>query len=118
VAQAQVTQRRAAQAQAAATLAEAQQNLSRLQSLADQGAISQQELTRQQTEVATSQQAVGLAQAEVQSAEASGAIATGRHRPSANPAQPGHRSRPRRGIVAERFANIGDVASTGSPSFP
>jgi HlyD family secretion protein len=115
VAQAQVTQRRASQAQAAATLAEAQQNLSRLQSLADQGAISQQELTRQQTEVATSQQAIGLAQAEIQSAEAqvrSQQAAIDRLQTQLNQATV---RAPADGIVAERFANIGDVASTGDP---
>jgi HlyD family secretion protein len=115
VARAQVTQRRAAQAQAQATLAEAQQNLSRLQSLADRGAISQQELTRQQTEVATSREAVGLARAEVESAEAtvrSQQAAIDRLQTQLNQATV---RAPAAGIVAERFANIGDVASTSNP---
>ncbi|HIK44337.1 MAG TPA: biotin/lipoyl-binding protein, partial [Leptolyngbyaceae cyanobacterium M65_K2018_010] len=43
VAQAQVTQRRAALAQAQANLSEAQQNLERTRSLANVGAVSQQE---------------------------------------------------------------------------
>jgi HlyD family secretion protein len=114
VARAEVTQRRAALAQAQATLAEAQQNLSRLQSLADRGAISQQELTRQQTEVATSREAVGLARAEVDSAEAtvrSQQAAIDRLQTQLNQATV---RAPAAGIVAERFANIGDVASTGS----
>jgi HlyD family secretion protein len=115
VAQAQVTQRRAAQSQSQATLAEARQNLSRLQSLADRGAISQQELTRQQTEVLTSQEAVGLARAEVESAEAtvrSQQAAIDRLQTQLNQATV---RAPAAGIVAERFANIGDVASTGDP---
>ncbi len=115
VARAQVTQRRAAQAQAQATLAEARQNLSRLQSLADRGAISQQELTRQQTEALTAQEAVGLAQAEVESAEAtvrSQQAAIDRLQTQLNQATV---RAPAAGIVAERFANIGDVASTGDP---
>ncbi|NJL45863.1 MAG: biotin/lipoyl-binding protein [Leptolyngbyaceae cyanobacterium SM2_3_12] len=70
VAQAEVTQRQAAQAQAQANLVEAQQNLERSNSLADRGAISQQELTRQQTQALTAQEAVGVAKAEVDSAVA------------------------------------------------
>jgi HlyD family secretion protein len=115
VTQAQVTQRQAALAQAQATLAEARQNLSRLQSLAERGAISQQELTRQQTEVLTSQEAVGLAQAEVESAEASvrsQQAAIDRLQTQLNQATV---RAPAAGIVAERFANIGDVASTVDP---
>lgn len=115
VARAEVTQRRAAQAQAQATLVEAQQNLSRLQSLADRGAISQQELTRQQTEALTAQEAVGLARAEVESAEAtvrSQQAAIDRLQTQLNQATV---RAPAAGIVAGRFANIGDVASTGSP---
>ena len=115
VAQAEVIQRRAAQAQAEATQVEAQQNLSRLQSLADRGAISQQELTRQQTEALTAREAVGLAQAEVESAEAtvrSQQAAIDRLQTQLK--QTTVRA-PAAGIVAERFANIGDVASTSNP---
>jgi len=117
VAQAEVTQRRAAQAQAAASLTEARQNLDRLNSLADRGAISQQELTRQQTEALTAQEAVGLAQAEVESAEAgvrSQQAAIDRLQTQLN--QTTVRA-PAAGIIAERLANLGDVASTSNPIF-
>jgi HlyD family secretion protein len=115
VAQAQVTQREAAQAQARASLAEAQQNLDRLGSLADRGAISQQELTRQQTQVITAQEAVGLSTAEVASAEAGvrsqqAAI----DRLQTELAQTTVRA-PAAGVVAERLATVGDVSSTGTP---
>ncbi len=115
VSQAQVTQRQASLAQAQANLEEAQQNLERLRALAAQGAISQQELTRQQTQTTTAQQAVGLARAEVDSARAGvqsqqAAI----ERLQTQLGQTAVRS-PVAGVVAERRANVGDVASPGNP---
>ncbi|MEB3290664.1 MAG: efflux RND transporter periplasmic adaptor subunit [Leptolyngbya sp.] len=115
VSQAQVTQRQAALAQAQANLAEAQQNLERLGALADQGAISQQELTRQQTQTTTAQQAVGLARAEVDSARAG--VQSQRAAMDRLQTQIGQTSvrSPVAGVVAERRANVGDVSSPGSP---
>ena len=115
VSQAQVTQRRAAQAQSQAALGEAQQNLDRLRSLAEQGAISQQEFTRQQTEVITAQESVGLSRAEVASAEAGvrsqqAAI----DRLQTQIAQTTVRA-PVAGRVAERLATVGDVSAPGNP---
>ena len=115
VSQAQVTQRQASLAQDQATLAEAQQNLERLRTLAAQGAISEQELTRQQTQATTAQQAIGLARAEIESAQAGvrsqQAVID---RLQTQLGQTTVRS-PVAGIVAERRANVGDVASPGSP---
>lgn len=115
VSQAQVTQREASLAQAQANLAEAQQNLERLRTLAAQGAISQQELTRQQTQTTTAQQSVGLARAEVESAEAG--VRSQQAVIDRLQTQLGQTSvrSPVAGIVAERQANVGDVASPGSP---
>jgi HlyD family secretion protein len=115
VSQTQVTQRRAALAQAQANVAEARQNLERIQSLADQGAISQQELTRQQTQVATSQESVSLAQAEVESAEAgvrSQQAAIDRLQTQLS--QTTVRA-PVAGVVAERRATVGDVSAPATP---
>lgn len=117
VTQAEVTQRRAALAQTEASLQEAQQNLERSRSLADRGAISQQELTRQQTEVLTSQEAVGLARAQVDSA-----VAGVRSQQAAIDRLQTQLSQtlvraPAAGMIAERLANLGDVASPGDPIF-
>ncbi len=115
VSQAQVTQRQAGLAQSQATLAEAQQNLERLRSLAEQGAISQQEFTRQQTQVITAQESVGLSRAEVQSAEAgvrSQQAAIDRLQTQLT--QTTVRA-PVAGVIAERLATVGDVSAPGSP---
>jgi HlyD family secretion protein len=115
VSQAQVTQRQASLAQAQANLAEAQQNLERLRALAAQGAISQQELTRQQTQTTTAQQAVGLARAEVDSTRAGVQSQQAvLERLQTQLSQTAVRS-PVAGVVAERRANVGDVASPGNP---
>lgn len=115
VSQAQVTQREASLSQAQANLAEAQQNLARLSTLADQGAISQQELTRQQTQATTAQQSVGLARAEIESAQAG--VRSQQAVIDRLQTQLGQTSvrSPAAGMVAERRANVGDVASPGNP---
>ncbi len=115
VSQAQVTQQRASLAQSQAALAEAQQNLERLRALADQGAISQQELNRQQTETVTAQESVGLSRAEVESAEAgvrSQQAAIDRLQTQLT--QTTVRA-PVAGRVAERLATVGDVSAPGNP---
>ncbi|NMF81876.1 efflux RND transporter periplasmic adaptor subunit [Nodosilinea sp. P-1105] len=114
VSQAQVTQRRAALSQAQASLSESQQNLERLRTLAEQGAISQQELTRQQTEVVTAQEAISLSRAEVDSAEAgvrSQQATIDRLQTQLN--QTTVRA-PVAGVVAERQATVGDVSASGT----
>ncbi|MGB3202965.1 MAG: efflux RND transporter periplasmic adaptor subunit [Nodosilinea sp.] len=114
VSQAQVTQRQAGLAQSQAALAEAQQNLERIRTLADRGAISQQELTRQQTEVVTAREAVGLSRAEVESAQAGVRSQQATiDRLQTQLAQTTVRA-PAAGVVAERLATVGDVSSTGS----
>ncbi|WP_026072560.1 efflux RND transporter periplasmic adaptor subunit [Nodosilinea nodulosa] len=115
VSQAQVSQQQASLAQAQASLTEAQANLARIQSLADRGAVSQQELTRQRTEAVNAQEAVALARAEVASAEAgvrSQQAAIDRLQTQLS--QTTVRA-PVAGVIAERQATIGDVSSPGTP---
>lgn len=114
VAQAQVTQRQAALAQARANLAEAQQNLDRSQALASRGAISQQELTRQRTQLLTVQQSVGLAIADVASAQAgvrSQRAALDRLQTQISQTEV---RAPVAGRVAERRASVGDISAAGT----
>ncbi|HSM81474.1 MAG TPA: efflux RND transporter periplasmic adaptor subunit [Nodosilinea sp.] len=115
VSQAQVTQRRAALAQAQASLAEAEENLARTQSLADRGAVSQQELTGQRTQALTAQESVSLGRAEVESAEAgvrSQQAAIDRLQTQLT--QTTVRA-PVAGVIAERQATVGDVSAAGTP---
>ncbi|MBE9112937.1 efflux RND transporter periplasmic adaptor subunit [Nodosilinea sp. LEGE 07298] len=115
VSQAQVSQQQASLAQAQASLAESQSNLARIQSLADRGAVSQQELTRQRTETANARESVSLARAEVQSAEAgvrSQQAAIDRLQTQLT--QTTVRA-PVAGVVAERLATVGDVSAPSSP---
>lgn len=115
VAQAQVTQRQAGLAQSQATLAEAQANLARNQTLADRGAISQQELGSLRTQTITAQESISLSRAEVQSAEAgvrSQQAAIDRLQTQLT--QTTVRA-PVAGVVAERLATVGDVSAPGSP---
>ncbi|MFZ4639617.1 MAG: efflux RND transporter periplasmic adaptor subunit [Nodosilinea sp.] len=114
VAQAQVAQRQAALAQARANLAEAQQNLDRSQALASRGAISQQELTRQRTQVVTVQESVGLATADLTSAQAGvRSQQAALERLQTQISQTAVRA-PAAGIVAERRASVGDISSAGT----
>lgn len=111
VAQAQVTQRQAALAQSRASLMEAQQNLKRSEALASRGAISDQELTRQRTQLLTAQEAVGLAGAEVESARSAvRAQQAALERLQTQLTQTAVRA-PVAGIVAERRATVGDISS-------
>lgn len=72
-------------------------------------------MTRQQTQTTTAQQSVGLARAEVESAEAG--VRSQQAVIDRLQTQLGQTSvrSPVAGIVAERQANVGDVASPGSP---
>jgi HlyD family secretion protein len=115
VSQAQVTQRQAAVVQAQANLAEAQRTLARNQTLADRGAISQQELTSLQTQTLTAQESVNLARAEVESATAgvrSQQAAIDRLQTQLT--QTTVRA-PVAGVVAQRQATVGDISAPGTP---
>lgn len=116
-AQARVQQQQAALAQAQASLAEAQQNRDRYRALASQGAVSQEELTSRETQALTAREAIGVAQANVQSAEASvRSQQADLERLQTQLGQTTVRA-PAAGIVAERFATVGDVSSAADPVF-
>lgn len=114
-AEAQVQQQRAVAAQARASFAEAQQNLERYRSLADQGAVSQEELTSRETQALTAQEAVGVAQANVASAEANvRSQQADLERLQTQLSQTTVRA-PAAGVIAERLATVGDVSSASEP---
>ena len=116
-AQAGVQQRQAALVQAQATLAEAQSNLARFEALGDAGAISAQELESRRTTVATAQEGVRLAQANIVSAQAE--VQSQEARISQLRIQLAQTQvlAPSGGMIAERFARIGDLSSGQSPLF-
>jgi len=110
-AQAVVGQRQAARAQAQATLNEAQQELRRYQILANQGAISRQDLDTRATSVATDQQAVRVAEANINGAQADVRNNLAKvEQLRTQLAQTVVRA-PVNGVVAEKIARIGDVTS-------
>lgn len=112
VAQAQQQQQQANLAQAQALLAEAEANLQRYQSLADQGAVSQEELDSRATEALTAKESVGVAEANIASAAAS--VRSRQSELARLETQLTYTvvNAPASGIVAERPASAGDVAST------
>ncbi len=114
VAQAQLQQQQATLSQAQARLAEADSNRQRYQSLANQGAVSREELDSRATQAVTAREDVGVARATVASAEANI-----RSQQSALASLQTQLSRttvvaPLAGIVAERPASVGNVSSTSN----
>lgn len=116
-AQAGVKQRQAALVQAQATLTEAQSNLTRFEALAESGAISDQELEARRTTVATAQEGVRLAQANIASAQAE--VQSQQARISQLQIQLAQTqvTAAAGGIIAERFARVGDLSSNQNPLF-
>ncbi|MEM8503594.1 MAG: efflux RND transporter periplasmic adaptor subunit [Cyanobacteria bacterium P01_D01_bin.1] len=112
-----VQQRSAEAAQAEASLAEAQENLERYSSLFDQGAISAETLTERRTEVTTAEQTVGAQRASIASAEASVRSAQAEVNRLETQLDQTLVIAPSDGVIAERSATIGDVASVGTPLF-
>jgi len=116
-AQAVSEQRQAALRQQQATLIEAQSNLRRYQQLARSGAISQADLEQRATAVATAQAAVSTAQAGIGQAQADIQASQAEiQRLRTQLGQTIVRS-PANGVIAERLAKVGDVASTSNPLF-
>lgn len=114
VAQAQLQQQQANLAQAKAQLVEAETNRQRYQSLADQGAVSGEELDNRATQAITAREAVGVAEANVASAEAN--IRSERSEIDRLQTQLTRTTviAPLSGIVAERPASVGNVSSTST----
>lgn len=107
-----VKQRQAALAQARATLAEAQRTLERNQQLASAGAISRQELDTRTTAVATAKEALRVAGASINSAEAD--VRSSYARLQQLQTQLGQTSvrAPAAGIVAQKNLEVGNVTGT------
>jgi HlyD family secretion protein len=114
VAQAQLQQQRANLSQAQARLSEAEANRKRYQSLAEQGAISGEELDKRETEAITARESVGVAEANVASAEAN--IRSEQSELTRLQTQLTRTTvvAPTAGIVAERPASVGNVSSTAN----
>ncbi|MEM6425244.1 MAG: efflux RND transporter periplasmic adaptor subunit [Cyanobacteria bacterium P01_H01_bin.119] len=110
-AEAQVRQRQASLAQAIASSNEADANLTRYSSLADRGAISQEELDSRSTEAITTQESVGLARANIESARAN--VASEQANLERLRAQLNKTiiRAPVAGTIAESSATVGDVSS-------
>jgi RND family efflux transporter MFP subunit len=120
-----VVQKQAALAQARASLAEAQRNFQRYQQLANQGAISRQELDTRATAATTAREAVRVAEANISSAEAD--VRSSNARVAQLQTQLGQTvvRASARGVVTKPVVNdairnvaqVGDVASTTVPLF-
>ncbi|NET11282.1 MAG: efflux RND transporter periplasmic adaptor subunit [Symploca sp. SIO2B6] len=116
-ARARVIQREAALAQAKARLAEAQANLERYDNLSSQGAVSEQEFDTRATTAATAQEDVRVAEANISSALAD--VRSEEAQLERLNTQLGQAivTAPADGIVAERFARVGDVTSGSQALF-
>lgn len=109
--QAVVRQRFAALAQARASLSEAERMFVRNQQLANAGAISRQELDTRATTVATSREAVRVAEAEISSAQADVRSSSARVQQLQTQVEQTVVRAPAAGIVAEKNVEIGNVTA-------
>lgn len=106
-----VRQKQAAFKQQRATLAQTEREFKRYQYLAAQGAISRQDLETRSTAVETARESLGVAQANISSAEAD--VRNNQAQVQKLQTQLGQTvvKAPASGIVAEKFAAVGDVTS-------
>ena len=96
------------------TAAEAEENFDRYQTLYDQGGISSEQLNSRRTEAITAREAVGVARAQIQSAEAAvNSRAAEISRLETQLAQTVVTA-PANGQIAERQATVGDTSATGT----
>lgn len=112
-----VQQRQAALAQARATLAEASSNLERYRSLAQQGAISRQELETRSTTATTAREAISVAEANIASAEADVRSSIARVQQQQTQLNQTIVRAPASGVIAEQTAQVGDVANSTQKIF-
>lgn len=115
--QANVRQRQASLNQARASSVDVQRTLERYQSLANQGAISKQELDTRRTSAATASESVALAAANISSAEADVRNSAARVRQLQTQIEQTLVRAPAGGVVAEKMAHIGDVTSNTQKLF-
>ena len=116
-AQAAVKQEQAAQMQARANLSEAASNLKRFQALAAKGAISRQELETRSTTFLNAQEAVRLAEANIQSARANVLSQRARLEQLKIQLEQTQVRAPAGGLIAERIARIGNLTTSSEPLF-
>ena len=109
--QATVQQRQAALEQARATQADAQRTLERFQSLANNGAISRQELDTRTTTAATTTEATRVAQANIATAQADVRSSVAKLQQLQTQLGQTVVRAPVSGIVAEKIVNLGDVTN-------
>lgn len=114
---ANVEQRRAEAAQAQASLTSARESFERYNSLFEQGAISAETLRERRTAVDTAEQTVGADRAAIASAEASVRSAQAEVNRLETQLDQTQVIAPSDGVIAEKTATVGDVASTGTPLF-
>lgn len=106
-----VRQREAALAQSRATLVEARSNLERYRQLADQGAVSRQEYETRATTATTSIEAVSVALANISSAQADVRSSIANVQQLQTQLSQTLVRAPASGIIAEKSAQVGDVAN-------
>ncbi len=116
-AQAQVAQTQAQAAQAQAALAEAQDSFSRYSALFSKGAISEETLTSRRTELTTADQSVGAALAAIASAKATVSSRQAEADRAVTQLQQTQVLAPASGVITEKEATVGGVASAGTPLF-
>ena len=116
-AKAVVRQRQAALAQAQANLKEAETNLERFQALAIEGAVSQQDFDSRDTTVKTAVESVRVAEADIIGAEAEVQNQQARVRQLETQLEQTVVTAPASGLVAERFARVGNVTSSSDALF-
>ena len=116
-AQAQVTQAEARVAQDEAEADEAKEQYDRYVSLFEKGAVSAEVLATRRTELATSQQSIGSSIAAVDSAEATVRSAQAEVDRLLAQLSQTEVLAPDSGVIAEKSATIGDIASAGTPLF-
>lgn len=110
--QAIVAQRQATLQQTRATLADADRTLQRYQTLANNGAISRQELDTRATTTATSKEAVRVAEANIGTAKADVNSTVAKVQQLETQLGQAVVRAPVSGMVAEKIANVGDVSGT------
>jgi len=115
--QAQVAQAQARVAQDEAEAAEADNSYERYVSLFSQGAISEEALEARRTELTTAQQSISSSIAAVDSAEATVRSAQAEVERLMTQLSQTEVLAPASGVIAEKNATLGDMASTGSPLF-
>lgn len=116
-AKASVKQRQAELAQDEASLAEAEEQLRRYETLAAEGAISQEALTARRTAALTAREAIGVAQANISSAEADVRSQEANVVRLRTQLQQTKVLAPASGAIADKIARIGDVSAGSQPMF-